>query len=111
MKKNKLNKVLYFSKKYKFLLTQMSAKTIKSIKTAANILRRGSDGIAAPLHNSSNGGQGSGEEQQQYGSDIHDELDELFRQDPQQVKDEIRKFISERHISQSAIAKATRNGL
>jgi len=78
---------------------------------AASMLRRSSDGIAAPLHNSSNGGQQSGEEQQQYSSDIHDELDELFRQDPQQVKDEIRKFISERHISQSAIAKATRNAI
>ena len=67
--------------------------------------------LQMPTNNSSNGGQQSSDDQQQYSSDIHDELDELFRQDPQQVKDEIRKFISERHISQSAIAKATRNGL
>lgn len=42
--------------------------------------------------------------------DITDELDELFRRDQAQVKEEIRKFINERHISQSAIAKATGNG-
>lgn len=42
--------------------------------------------------------------------DITDELDELFRRDQAQVKEDIRKFINERHISQSAIAKATGNG-
>ena len=42
--------------------------------------------------------------------DITDELEELFRRDQATVKEEIRKFIGERHISQSAIAKATRNG-
>ena len=42
--------------------------------------------------------------------DITDELEELFRRDQAAVKEEIRKFINERHISQSAIAKATKNG-
>lgn len=42
--------------------------------------------------------------------DITEELDELFRRDQAQVKEDIRKFINERHISQSAIAKATGNG-
>ena len=42
--------------------------------------------------------------------DITEELEELFRRDQASVKEDIRKFISERHISQSAIAKATKNG-
>ena len=42
--------------------------------------------------------------------DITEELEELFRRDQAAVKEDIRKFISERHISQSAIAKATKNG-
>nr|CAB3253321.1 homeobox-containing protein 1 [Phallusia mammillata] len=43
--------------------------------------------------------------------DISEELDELFRRDQASVKEDIRKFISERHISQSSIAKATRNAI
>ena len=42
--------------------------------------------------------------------DITEELEELFRRDQAEVKEDIRKFIGERHISQSAIAKATKNG-
>lgn len=43
--------------------------------------------------------------------DITEELDDLFRRDQAQVKEDIRKFINERHISQSAIAKATGNAI
>nr|XP_002121071.1 homeobox-containing protein 1 isoform X2 [Ciona intestinalis] len=43
--------------------------------------------------------------------DITEELEDLFRRDQASVKEDIRKFISERHISQSAIAKATRNAI
>jgi len=42
--------------------------------------------------------------------DITEEMEELFRRDQSLVKEDIRKFIGERHISQSSIAKATRNG-
>ena len=42
--------------------------------------------------------------------DITEELEEMFRRDQMSVKEDIRKFINERHISQSAIAKATKNG-
>ncbi|XP_076804588.1 homeobox-containing protein 1-like isoform X2 [Clavelina lepadiformis] len=43
--------------------------------------------------------------------DITEELEELFRRDQAEVKEDIRKFIGERHISQSAIAKATKNAI
>lgn len=43
--------------------------------------------------------------------DITEELEELFRRDQVAVKEDIRKFIGERHISQSAIAKATKNAI
>lgn len=80
-------------------------------------LRRGSDGGAACLPNSAPNGMSMDrdndqqQQQQQFQADMNEELEDLFRQDPAVVKEEIRKFISERHISQSAIAKATRNAI